>query len=139
MKSINIDNDSIAGIASVDTINVVKVAVFDDLQTSDGLYCSNVYTSSAPTKTVTLDVSPYNNFRFQFGNTVSSSSTLGTASFWVSSSVDGVNWVPEFSVALPTLTSTSSISTISGYRGSLKLTYSGSSKASGSCYILCAR
>ena len=88
------------------------------------------YGTTVPT-TNSIGVSDYNNHVFQASV---SSGSLGTGSFNVQSSIDGVNLVTEFSVS--NMFNSQSIFRLSGRRQYFLASYSGSGNATGSLYLL---
>ena len=95
------------------------------------------YGTTTPT-TIAVDVSDYNNHVFQAY--LSSPTGSATGNIFVSSSLDGLNWVGEFSFVTSSLTSsltTSSIYRLSGSRRHYFMaTYSGTGPTTGSLYLL---
>jgi hypothetical protein len=95
---------------------------------------SFLYYGTTTTTTSSVDVSDYNNHTFQAFVTAS---VGGTGSIYVSSSIDGLNFVGEFSFV-----STSSVSsslmriTGSSRRRYFVASYSGSKGSTGSLYLL---
>ena len=78
------------------------------------------------------NVSGYKNYYFQFSNNTVSSS-VGTSSFNLSSSIDGNNWSPISNIKLLGLTQ--SLLTVVGINW-VQLQYSQTGSASGSAYVL---
>jgi len=92
---------------------------------------SYIYFGAVGPMTSTLDVADYNNHTFQ---PFISSSGNSTGSIFVSSSIDGLNWLGDFSF-VGSLTS-SIIRTVSGRRRYFQATYSGSGNCTGSLYLV---
>ena len=106
--------------------------------TSYGLGSLTLYATAANTTNV-VDVSDYNNFAFQ--PDVSGSSGTQVSYFTVSSSIDGWNWVGDFSIAVATSASAVILrfptsGSTSNRRRYLLATHSGSNGATGSLYLL---
>ena len=102
------------------------MALLSEFTASNGQY---VATSS---QTPITNVSGYKNYYFQFAtNTVSSS--LGTSSFTVSSSIDGNTWTPVISSKFTGVSQ--SIYTLTGINY-VQVGYSQVSGSSGSAYVL---
>jgi hypothetical protein len=81
-----------------------------------------------------IDVSDYNNHSFQMF--ISSSGTV-TNNFTVSSSIDGLNWIGEFSLSGTSMTSSVFYPTnTNGRRRYFMATYSGSGNTTASLYLL---
>jgi hypothetical protein len=94
---------------------------------------SFLYYGTSIVTTSSIDVSDYNNHVFQSFVT---SSGASTGSMFVSSSIDGLNWVGEFSFAGFPNNSSSIYRPTSGRRRFFTATYSGSGNATGSIYLL---
>jgi hypothetical protein len=90
------------------------------------------YGTNTPT-TSAIDVSDYNNCVFQMS--ISASGT-NTNYFYVSSSIDGLNWVGEFTASGTTASSSIFRPTVIGRRRYFMATYSGSGNTTGSLYLL---
>lgn len=99
---------------------------------------SFLYYGTVTPTTSALDVNDYNNHAFQAY--LSSPTGSAAGNIYVSSSMDGLNWVGEFSFITSSLTSsltTSSIFRLSGSRRHYFMaTYSGSGPTTGSLYLL---
>ena len=90
------------------------------------------YGTSTPT-TAAIDVSDYNNCVFQM---YISASGVNTNTFTVSSSIDGLNWVGEFSLSGTATSSSIYRPTVIGRRHYFVATYSGTGNTTGSLYLL---
>jgi hypothetical protein len=99
---------------------------------------SFLYYGTVTPSTASVDVSDYNNHAFQAY--LSSPSGSAAGNIYVLSSIDGLNWIGEFSFVTSSLTSsltTSSIFRLSGSRRHYFMaTYSGSGPTTGSLYLL---
>lgn len=90
------------------------------------------YGTYTPT-TSAIDVSDYNNCAFQM---YISASGTNTNTFMVSSSIDGLNWIGEFTLSGTATTSSIYRPTVTGRRRYFMATYSGSGNTTGSLYLL---
>jgi hypothetical protein len=104
--------------------------------------CGNtfVYWGTTVPTTASAEVSDYNNHAFQaFVFSQTTMSSANTASIYVSSSIDGYNWVGEFSHTTSSYSSsftTSSIFRLTGRRRYFMALYSGSGSVTGSLYLI---
>ena len=100
---------------------------------------SFLYYGTTTPVTSYLDVSDYNNHVFQAFLSGSGTGSM-SASIYVSSSMDGLNWIGEFSCITSSFTgsTTSSIfrPSITGRRRYFMATYSNSGNTTGSLYLL---
>jgi hypothetical protein len=99
---------------------------------------SFLYYGTVAPATASIDVSDYNNHAFQAF--LSSPTGSAAGNIFVSSSVDGLNWIGEFSFATSSLTSSLTTSSIFRLTGSRRhyfmATYYGSGPTTGSLYLL---
>jgi hypothetical protein len=116
-------------------INPFFTSVSYPVTTSVGQF---LYYATVIPATSSIDVSDYNNHAFQAF--FSSPTGSASANLYVSSSLDGLNWIGEFSFITSSLTAsltTSSIFRLSGSRRRyFRATYSGSGPTTGSLYLL---
>jgi hypothetical protein len=111
-------------------INALFINVNYPVTSSVGSF--TYYGTNTPT-TAAMDVSDYNNCVFQM---YISASGANTNNFYVSSSIDGLNWVGEFSLSGTATSSSIYRPTVIGRRRYFMATYSGSGNTTGSLYLL---
>jgi len=98
-----------------------------------------LYWGTTTPVTSSIGVSDYNNHAFSAYIYSSASTAPNTSSIFVSSSVDGLNWVGEFSFSTlvsASISTTSSIIRLTGRRGYFIATYSGSGNTTASLYLI---